>query len=81
MLIKYYTKSGCHLCEEGYEALLDLNRTFPFMLEVVDIMGNDNLIEQYGMMIPVVEVENSMMQFGSVDKNSIKRMLLHCRRG
>lgn len=78
MLIRYYTKSGCHLCEEGYEILFNLNRTFPFMFEVIDIMGDDSLIEQYGLLIPVVEVENQMFQFGKVNGKQIKRMLLNC---
>lgn len=81
MLIKYFTKSGCHICEEGYETLLDLNRTFPFNLEVVDITESDNLIEQYGLLIPVVEVENSVLQFGTVNKKMIKRLLLNCNKG
>ena len=48
-----YSSEGCHLCEEALVVCL------PYItaeqLKIVDIVDDDNLVEQYGVHIPVLE--------------------------
>lgn len=48
-----YSSEGCHLCEQALKlcaALIDNQQ-----LIVVDIVDDENLVEQYGVHIPVLE--------------------------
>ena len=48
-----FTTSGCHLCEQAEELLrLVLNETQRLQLE--EISGSDELMQKYGIRIPVV---------------------------
>lgn len=48
-----YSKPGCHLCEEAKTALEDSATPF----REVDITGDPGLRDEYGITIPVVEVD------------------------
>ena len=51
-----YGTSGCHLCEEA-EALLDCclrTANSPTGFETVDIATDPELVESYGLLIPVL---------------------------
>jgi len=41
----------------------------------LDIYANDYLLEQYGLMIPVVEVEGDIIQYGKIDIDDIRHVL------
>lgn len=50
-----YGTSACHLCELAQEILdATLNPAF-FVVEKVDIADSDELIERYGVRIPVLQ--------------------------
>lgn len=52
MLYHLYSSEGCHLCEQAYDLCL------PVLAEqmlVVDIVDEENLVEQYGVHIPVLK--------------------------
>lgn len=51
-----YTTEYCHLCEQALDILMNLEPAEPFALELVDIAGSDQLIDQYGERIPVVQI-------------------------
>lgn len=48
-----YSKPGCHLCEDAREALERAGTGF----REVDITSDPGLREEYGLTIPVVEVD------------------------
>lgn len=50
-LLRLYTTSGCHLCEQA-EALLQ-GAGIP--VETVEIVDDEALLEQYGVRIPVLQ--------------------------
>ena len=52
--IKLFSSSGCHLCELGEEILLRVQTTYKFEIEIVDISSSEDLVEKYGIMIPVL---------------------------
>lgn len=56
MNVVFYTREGCHLCDQALEDLNSLRDKYAFELIVIDIDDNENLQETYGMEIPVVKV-------------------------
>ena len=49
-----FSRPGCHLCEEFAQQLMGLQNRYDFVFHVVDITGHDELMEQYGWIIPVL---------------------------
>jgi hypothetical protein len=49
-----YSTLGCHLCEQAKVILWPLLDQYQCQLVEVDIAGSDELIERYGVRIPVV---------------------------
>lgn len=54
--VTMYTKDDCHLCEEALKDLESLQEVVPHKLELVNIDGDQELQEKFGLLIPVVEV-------------------------
>lgn len=51
-MITLYSTSGCHLCEQAYQLLTQVNIADP--ITIVDIAFDDELFSRYGVTIPVV---------------------------
>lgn len=56
MHIILYGTVACHLCEQAKEILWPLVERFSLRLEEVDIAESDELLERYGLRIPVVKL-------------------------
>ena len=54
--VTLYSRDDCHLCDETLDALQNLQSEVPHELSIVDIESDPELIEKYGLEIPVVEV-------------------------
>jgi len=57
--LRFFTTSGCHLCERAYEMTKylidnDFDVAENVVLELIDIADDEKLIEQYGIRIPVL---------------------------
>ncbi len=74
-IVHFYTKKDCPLCEEAKDLLKLLQREKTFTLLEVDIYANDRLLEQYGLMIPVVEVDGEIIQYGKIDIDDVRHVL------
>lgn len=59
-----YTTPGCHLCELAWDILAPLVSCLPFRMEEVDIAESDELIEQYGIRIPVLKFADDKAELG-----------------
>ncbi|WP_347548836.1 glutaredoxin family protein [Pseudalkalibacillus hwajinpoensis] len=71
-----YTKEACPLCEKAHHLLEDLQREIPFSLNIVDIYQDDQFLEKYMLMIPVVEIDAEIVEYGRISKKSIRKRLL-----
>lgn len=69
--VKLYSRPRCHLCETAREILEDLQTNFNFTIEEINIDLDDDLVEKYGIMIPVVELDGEEIQYGIVNKKFI----------
>jgi hypothetical protein len=56
MVVTLYSRPGCGLCNEARAVVLAEQTRTPFLLEEVDISGDDALELAYGIRIPVVLV-------------------------
>lgn len=74
-IVKLYTRSGCHLCENAKAILLTLKKKWNFHYVEEDISTSDELTEKYGLMIPVVEINGEEIQYGQIDEFSIDEEL------
>ncbi len=57
MRVVLYTRAGCHLCDTARDVLMAERSRSPFELVEVDIAGHDDLEREYGLRIPVVEID------------------------
>jgi len=59
-----YSTPGCHLCEMAREIVSPLLNDFSLCLEEIDIAESDELIERYGVRIPVLKSPDHIEELG-----------------
>ena len=67
MEMKFYTKPDCPLCTEGLHILKIVQEDVPFSINIVNIEENDEAHERYMLMIPVVEMQGTVIRYGRLD--------------
>ena len=70
-----YSRPGCHLCDVAREAILSLRERVGFEFQEVDIEGDDELELEYGIRIPVVEVDGEEAFEVTVDAEQLARLV------
>jgi glutaredoxin len=75
MHVKFYSKPHCGLCEEGYAMLKLVQEDIDFSVETINIEEDDVAHEKYMLMIPVVELEGQVVQYGRLDYVTILEAL------
>lgn len=75
--IRFYSKDNCPLCDEAYEKLKELRDEMSeaFSIQVIDIYQDEALIEKYGLMIPVVEIDGEEVDYGMISKELVRERL------
>lgn len=76
MIVHFYTRPGCHLCEDARLMLKLVSEDVAFDINEVNIEEDDVLHEKYMLMIPVIELEGKIIQYGRVDYATILEALL-----
>ncbi len=66
MQVTFYTKAGCHLCEEAREMLEDVAAITDFDLTEIDIRSGPQVFEQYRYRIPVIIVDSETIIEGRI---------------
>ena len=66
MEVVFYTKPGCLLCDEAEEMMKLIQEDYPLTWTTVNIEEDDNKHEQYMLMIPVVEKEDTVLCSGNI---------------
>lgn len=62
--LTFYTTAGCHLCEHAAEMLAHLKAASAVSVVEIDIASDENLVERYGIRIPVVRREPDGEELG-----------------
>ena len=65
--VTFYTKAGCHLCEEARDMLEDIAALTTYALTEIDIRSNSALFEKYRYRIPVILINNETLIEGRID--------------
>ncbi|MGI9061394.1 MAG: glutaredoxin family protein [Ktedonobacteraceae bacterium] len=65
--VTFYTKVGCHLCEEARDMLDDIAAQTNYELTEIDIRSNTVLFEQYRYRIPVIIIDNETVIEGRIE--------------
>ena len=60
MVVTFYTKPGCHLCDNAYLQLESLKQDTEFEIEVVDIRSTDELYAEFRATIPAIKVGDAV---------------------
>ena len=55
--VTLYSRPGCHLCDVARETILAQRVRHGFEFEEIDIEGDDELELEYGIRVPVIEVD------------------------
>ena len=72
--VVFYTRAGCHLCEEAMDVLLRHARWLP-VIEEVDIDGDPHLVERFGTSVPVVEIDGRVRFRCRVSEVLLRRLI------
>lgn len=73
--VRFYTKPGCHLCEQAEELLEALALECPLDLETIDITTDVDIFDRYRYEIPVVAVEGGGTASGRITEADLRRAL------
>ncbi len=76
-MLLLYTTLGCHLCEDAKKVLWPILAKHGLRLGEIEIADSDQLVERYGVRIPVIRLENSEADLGwPFDHNGVESYLL-----
>ena len=70
-----YTRPGCHLCDVARETVLSLQPRLGFAFDEVDIESDEELELEYGIRIPVVEIDGEEEFEVTVDPEQLEERL------
>jgi glutaredoxin len=65
--VTFYTKVGCHLCEEARDMLEDIAALTTYELTEIDIRGNLDIFEKYRYRIPVIIINGETLIEGRIE--------------
>jgi glutaredoxin len=71
--VTFYTKAGCHLCEQAREMLDDIAAEVDYELTEIDIRSDLALFEQYRYRIPVIIVNTTHIVEGRIECSDLVR--------
>jgi hypothetical protein len=57
MLVRLYSRPGCHLCDVARDVIMAEGARTSFTFEDVSVEGDDALELEYGIRIPVVTID------------------------
>ena len=73
--VVFFTRQGCHLCEDAWEMLQAEQRRYRFALSVVDVDSDPELVQAHGTCVPVVMVNGRVRFRGQINKALWRRLL------
>ncbi|MCX8003023.1 MAG: glutaredoxin family protein [Anoxybacillus mongoliensis] len=75
MKVVLYSKENCCLCDEAKAILRELQ----VECKEIDIYKDEQLLERYHLMIPVIEIDGDMVAYGRIHKDVIRKRLQQMR--
>lgn len=75
MRVIFYTKAGCHLCEEARDMLEDIAAQIDYELTEIDIRGKPDIFEQYRYRIPVIIINDATLLEGRIQYSDLAQAI------
>jgi glutaredoxin len=71
----FYTRAGCHLCDEAKQQMRELQKRFPFEYREIDIDQDPELLRKYNHEVPVIFIHGKKAFKYRIDaKQFVKRL-------
>ncbi|QHE53527.1 glutaredoxin family protein [Pontibacillus sp. HMF3514] len=70
-----YTKEKCSLCDDAKILLETILHNYDVVIREKDIYKDDDLLEKYQLMIPVVEIDGEEIDYGQIDPTKVMKRL------
>ncbi|HEX9887862.1 MAG TPA: glutaredoxin family protein [Nitriliruptorales bacterium] len=77
VLVEFYTRDGCHLCDQAEELLADEARRV--RVKRIDIDRDEGLLARYHIRVPVVVVDGREVAEGNIAPGAIRRAVRQAR--
>jgi glutaredoxin len=74
-MVRMYSRRSCGLCDEAREIIRGVLARHAFRFDEVFIDGDDSLEREYGLRVPVVEVNGAEQFEFSVDPAALEGMV------
>ena len=71
--VTFYTKAGCHLCEEARDMLDDIAAETEYELTEIDIRSDPAIFEQYRYRIPVIIINGETLLEGRIEYRDLAK--------
>ena len=69
--VTFYTKAGCHLCDDAREMLEEIATEIEYNLTEIDIRSDMALFELYRYRIPVIIVDGTYIVEGRIEYSDL----------
>ena len=73
--VRMYSRTRCGLCDRAREEILAVRSDLPFDYDEVFVDGDEALESEYGLRVPVVEVNGSEAFEVEVDPRQLRALL------
>ncbi len=75
-VVRFLTRPGCHLCEEALPLVRREVLRAGCELQVVDVEGDDTLLADFGLRIPVVlSADFEVLAEGVIERRALRQAL------
>lgn len=71
----FYTRAGCHLCDDAYDVVRAVCDERGAEVSVIDVDADPALRERYGDEVPVVTVDDAVVGFWRIDPQVLAQAL------
>ena len=69
--VTFYTKAGCHLCNEAREMLDEIAAHKDYELTEIDIRTHPDIFETYRYRIPVILLDETIVAEGRIEYSEL----------
>jgi glutaredoxin len=73
--LTFYTRRGCHLCEEAWDLLRKYQGAYSMAVEEVEIDSDPALAAQFGDKVPVIAIGGRPRLWGKINEVLLRRLL------
>ncbi len=73
--VVFYTKAGCHLCEDAARLLAQLQPEFALTIQAIDIQSDPVLFKKYFDQIPVVVIDDRVTLAAPIRAEDVRAAL------